>query len=282
MLWMIAAMAGFAIEDACVKAAALSLPTAQVLVMFGLGGAAIFAGLAHRAGASLISADALSPVMRLRAVFEVLGRLFWVLAISLIPLSTATMILQATPLVVMAGAAVFFGETVGLRRWLAVAVGLAGVGLIIQPGADGFSALSVLAVLGMLGFAGRDLASRAAPATLNTTVLGVYGFLAIALAGGLYVPFERAAFVWPQGLTWAYVLGTILMGAGAYTCLMKAMRTGEVASVAPFRYSRLLFGVMLGVVFFGEDLGGTVLMGSALIVASGLFIMWRGQQDTAA
>ena len=96
------------------------------------------------------------------------------LAIALTPLSSATAILQATPIIVVLGAMAFFGETVGWRRWCAIVIGLIGVAIILRHGADDFSPLSILAVLGTLGFAGRDLASRAAPATL-TTSLGVIG-----------------------------------------------------------------------------------------------------------
>jgi len=99
-LWMVAAMAGFAVEDALLKQAAVSLPLAQVMVMFGAGGAVVFAVWAALTGARLIRPEVLSRPMRLRAVCEVCGRLFYTLAIVLTPLSSATAILQATPIVV--------------------------------------------------------------------------------------------------------------------------------------------------------------------------------------
>lgn len=136
--------------------------------------------------------------MRFRVLFEILGRLFNMLAIALTPLSSATVILQATPIVVVAGAALIFHEKVGLRRWAAIFIGLAGVVVIIRPGTDSFSLLSVLAVLGMLGFAGRDLASRAAPASISTSILGLYGFLSVMVAGILFSVWEVAPFVNPD------------------------------------------------------------------------------------
>ncbi|WP_300029205.1 DMT family transporter [uncultured Roseobacter sp.] len=280
-LWMVGAMAAFAAEDALLKGAAATLPLAQVLVLFGAGGALVFAGLARLRGIALWHPDVLGPPMRVRAFFEVFGRLFYVLAIVLTPLSSATVILQATPLVVVAGAALFFGETVGWRRWSAIFLGLAGVLVIIRPGAESFTPLSLLAVLGMIGFAGRDLASRAAPATLSTDILGVYGFLAIVVAGLLYALWEMRAPV-PVDVTTGLLLGAaVLCGVLAYTALMKAMRTGEVSAVTPFRYTRLLFGIVLGVAVFGESLSPDMLTGSALIVLAGLFIMWRGGQRAA-
>ncbi len=276
--WMITAMALFALEDALIKAASAAIPIWQVLVLFGAGGAVIYAAVALLRGTRLFQTDVTSRPMKVRAVFEILGRLFYVLAIALTPLSSATVILQATPLVVVAGAALVFGETVGWRRWSAILIGLVGVVIIIQPTGDSFSALSILAVLGMLGFAGRDLASRAAPASLGTEVLGFYGFLCIIIAGLAYRFWEGTPMQPLSPQVSLHMTGAIVMGVMAYASLMKAMRTGEVSSVTPFRYSRLLFGIGLGVVMFGERLDQTMWIGSALIVASGLYILWRGRR----
>ena len=276
-VWMIASMAGFAVEDTFIKAASTTLPIAQILILFGLGGALLFAFIAVMNKEPLFTKDVVSRPMRIRVCFEIIGRLFYVLAISLIPLSAATVILQATPLVVVAGAALVFGEKVGWRRWAAIFVGLVGVIVIVQPGTDGFSMLSILAIIGMIGFAGRDLASRAAPASLTTSVLGFYGFLSIIVAGALFSLWESAAFVALDLQVSSYMLGAVLAGVAAYSCLMKAMRTGEVSAVTPFRYTRLLFGIGFGIAFFGEQLSYSMMFGSGLIVLSGLFILWRGR-----
>lgn len=276
-LWMVLSMAGFAIEDAFIKAASHSLAISQILVLFGLGGAIVFGILARAKGEPLYCAAVLSPAMRLRAVFEIIGRLFYILAVTLTPLSSATVILQATPLVVVAGAALFMGEHVGVRRWIAILVGLIGVVVILRPDGDSFSLLSTLAVVGMLGFAGRDLASRAAPASLTASILGFYGFLSIIVAGAIYAVWENAQFVWPDIWAWSMLVGAVAAGVFAYTGLMKAMRMGEVAAVTPFRYTRLLFGVGFGVIFFGEPISMNTMFGAVLVVLSGLFIVWRGK-----
>ncbi|WP_405401905.1 DMT family transporter [Paracoccus sp. Ld10] len=275
--WMIIAMAAFAVEDALVKAVADLLPAGQVMVLFGLGGATIFAAVARAQGDALMTPDVLSRAMRVRVLFEITGRLFYVVALALIPLSTATVILQATPLVVVACAALIFGERVGWRRWTAIVLGLMGVLIILRPGTDGFSALSLLAVVGMLGFAGRDLASRAAPRSLSTAILGLYGFLALVVAGLLFSLWQGQGFVVPDARAALLLSGTVLIGIGAYSSLMKAMRTGDVSAVTPFRYTRLLFGTALGIALFGETLTPGMLVGSGLIVLSGLFILWRGK-----
>lgn len=271
-LWMIAAMAAFAVEDSFVKAASKTLPTAQILMMFGIGGAVVFALLARASGQKLLVPEVLAFSMRIRVVFEIAGRLFYVIALTLIPLSTATVILQATPILVVAAAAMIFKEKVGWRRWTAIAVGMLGVLVIIQPGTESFSLLSLVAVAGMIGFAGRDLASRAAPKSLGTNVLGFYGFLAVLVAGIVFQPWSSPP-VQPSFQSLAYLAVAALSGVFAYACLMKAMRTGEVSAVTPFRYTRLIFGLGLGLLFFNEQLTVATVIGSLLIVLSGLFIM---------
>lgn len=270
-------MAAFAVEDALLKAAFDTVPLGQILILFGGGGAVIFAALACRNQDALFPPEMVSRPMQIRAAFEVTGRLFYSLAITLTPLSAATVILQATPLVVVAGAALVFGETVGWRRWVAILIGLAGVMIIVQPGTDSFSILSILAIIGMLGFAGRDLASRTAPSGISNLVLGVYGFLAIVVAGIAYSLWQGVSYVMPTATAALCIGGAVVIGVGAYSSLMTAMRTGEVSAVTPLRYTRLIFGIALGVLVFGETLSLSMIIGSGLIVLSGLFILWRGR-----
>ena len=276
---MITSMAFFAVEDSLIKFVTSTIPIGQILIMFGLGGALIFLLVAHFKNEKIMLRDMLLLPMYVRALFEIIGRLFYVLAISLIPLSTATVIIQATPIVVVAGAAIIFGEKVGWRRWTAILLGLFGVIVIIQPTAESFSFLSILALIGMIGFAGRDLASRAAPENLSVFILGLHGFIALAFSGLIYTIWDDANFVMIDIDTIGFMVGALVFGVAAYSCLMKAMRTGEVSAVTPFRYTRLIFGVSLGVFFFNESLNYSTVIGTVLIVISGLFILSRNKRE---
>lgn len=271
---MVLAMAGFAIEDLLLKVVARQVPAGQVLAMFGLLGAVVFAALARRKGQRLWHPAILSPPMLIRAVFEVAGRLFYMLALALTPLALTSAILQAAPLVVVAGAALVFGEKVGWRRWAAILVGFVGVMIILRPGVDGFSPLSLLAVAGMLGFAGRDLATRAAPPVLSNLVLGVCGFSAMVPAGLLLLALSGGAAV-PDVTGCAALLVAAGVGVVAYQSLTIAMRTGEVGVVTPFRYTRLVFALGLAVVVLDERPDAAMLAGSALVVASGVYTLIR-------
>ena len=277
-LFMVLAMLGFAIEDMALKRVAASgVPVGEVLVLFGAGGCLLFAALTRARGEALWHRAVVAPRMLLKAGFEVLGRLFYTLAIALTPLSSASAILQATPLVVVGGAALVFGEKVGWRRWAAILLGLAGVLVILRPGLDGFSAASLLAVAGLLGFAGRDLATRAAPRVLSNFQLGIYGFAAMVPTGAGLLLWQGGAIV-PSATALALLCGAVVVGVGAYWALTVAMRAGEVSVVTPFRYTRLIFALILWVLVFGERPDAMTLIGSAIVVAAGLYTLMSGRR----
>ena len=275
---MIASMAAFAIEDAFLKTVTQHLPVGQVLMMFGAGGLCVFALMARRASASIFQVQVLTKNMLFRAVFEFFGRLFYILAIALTPMSSATAILQSGPLFVVLGAHLFLREKVDAKTWLAIFGGLLGVMIILRPSAEDFSPISLLAVVGTLGFVGRDLFTRTAPPTLTKEVLGFYGFTNMMIAGACFAVWDGKPFV-PLQAQQLLMLGAALMaGVFAYTALMIAMRTGSIGVVTPYRYSRLLFGIFIGVAVFDEQLDAPMLLGCAVVMGAGLFIGWQNQR----
>ena len=279
---MIASMAAFAIEDAFLKTVTKHLPVGQVLMMFGAGGLCVFALMARRASASIFQVQVLTKNMLFRAVFEFFGRLFYILAIALTPMSSATAILQSGPLFVVLGAHLFLREKVDAKTWLAIFGGLLGVMIILRPSAEDFSPISLLAVVGTLGFVGRDLFTRTAPPTLTKEVLGFYGFTNMMIAGACFAVWDGKPFV-PLQAQQLLMLGAALMaGVFAYTALMIAMRTGSIGVVTPYRYSRLLFGIFIGVAVFDEQLDAPMLLGCAVVMGAGLFIGWQNQRRQPA
>lgn len=273
--FMIASMAGFAVEDAFIKSAARQMPLGEVVAMVGLIGTLVFATATLRAGQPLWHPVMRSRPILIRSGFEIAGRLFYALAIALTPISAASAILQASPLVVVAGAAVVFGEAIGARRWAAIILGFAGVLVILRPGTSGFDLLSLLAVAGTLGFAGRDLATRAAPKVLSNLQLGVAGFVMLTIAGAVILAVSGGAVV-PDAPALGRVLGAAVFGIAGYHALTMAMRTGEVGAVTPFRYTRLIFAMLVGVLIFGERPDHLTLVGSAIVVGSGLLALLPG------
>lgn len=264
-------MMGFALEDALIKQAARGMPVGQIMVFIGLFGLAAFSLQSWRAGVPALPRSMMTPVMVVRSAFEMLGRVFYALAITLTPLTSASAILQATPLLVVLGAALMFGERVSARRWTLIGVGFLGVMLIIQPSANDFTPLSLLAVAGMIGFAGRDLATRAAKPSLSNAQLGSAGFLILALSGALVMGFSQNSL--PDRAALLPLLAAAIFATLGYAALTSAMRTGDVATVTPFRYTRLIFAMILGLVVFKETPDAITLIGAGLIVACGIALM---------
>ncbi len=279
-IFMTLAMANFALEDMFVKAASDTLPLGEILILFGLGGTIAFISLARKKNEPIFHRDILSPPIIIRVFCEVTGRLFYALAITLTGLSSASAILQATPLVVVMGAAIFFGEQVGWRRWLAVIIGFIGVLMILRPGVEGFEFASVFAVVGTLGFAGRDLATRAAPPVFSNMQLGIYGFFVLIPAGMIMMPYT-GGLVWPDAASGLKVLGAIVFGVIAYYSLTVAMRTGEVSVVTPFRYTRLIFALITGVIIFSERPDAATLVGSLIIILTGVYSLLKSRKAVA-
>ena len=281
-LLMVLAMLGFAIEDMFIKLLAGSLSVGAILVLLGLGGGIVFGALSLARGDALWSRDLLHPMVLLRNGCEVLGTVGFVTAIALTPISSASAILQAIPLFVTAGAALFLGETVGWRRWVAVAVGFAGVLLILRPGLDAFEPASLFALQGAVFLAGRDLATRGVPDGVSSMQLSTYAFLVIVPTGAVVLAFTDQTFSVPHGGAIALVGLTILTGVLAYYTIVAATRIGDVSFVSPFRYSRLVFALIVGVTVFGERPDALVLIGSAIVVGSGLYSFMRESRRRAS
>ena len=278
---MVFAMAAFAVEDMLVKSVARTLPIGIILIVFGMSGALFFIVCARVKSQTLLHPAIRGKAMIIRSVCEISARLFFTLALALTPLSSTSAILQATPLVVMIGAVLFFSEKVGPRRWIAAAVGFLGVLLIVKPGASSFEPASLFAVLATIGFAGRDLGTRAAPKGLSSIQLGVYGFIMLLLAG-LLAALWTAEWVFPTADEWMQLALISAVGVAAYFSLTLAMRSGEISFVAPFRYTRMIFALVLGMVVFSEAPDQFMLIGSVLIIASGLFSLSRARQVVAS
>jgi drug/metabolite transporter (DMT)-like permease len=270
---MVVAMAAFAVEDSIIKHVSSLLPVGQILFLLGVGGALTFSGLALILRKEICPNGVFTTPMHFRVISEITGRVFYSSALALTPLASSTMILQATPLVVVVGAAVLFKEKVSALRWVAVLLGFFGVLIIIDPGSESFSFLSILAVLGMFGFAGRDLASRAVPKSLNIFALGVHGFMSIALSGIVLTLYYDAPIISPDFRSWLYLFLGVFLGTIGYSALISAMRIGEVSAITPFRYSRVIFGLAISIFFFGESITLTAALGCGLIILSSFIVL---------
>jgi len=274
IILMILAMAGFAIGDVGVKALSSGFSLSQIVFSIGFVGTTFFGSLCMLKGQPLLSREFLHPSITIRGVAEIVAALFMVNALALTPLSLVTSVTQAGPLIVAIGAVVFFREKVGWRRWCAILAGLAGVLIILRPGTDGFNALALLSVGAMLALATRDLSTRAAPKTLSNLQLATIGFCSFNVAALVLLPFTAPWRV-PNAQQVVFLALAILPTIAAYYAITAAMRIGDISVVTPFRYTRLLFGVLLGITLFGEIIDIWMIAGGTLVVASGVYTVLR-------
>ncbi|CAN1532586.1 RhaT Permeases of the drug/metabolite transporter (DMT) superfamily [Paracoccaceae bacterium] len=274
ILLMLAAMALFAVEDLFLKLAAADLPIGQVILISAGLGLPVFVVMAWRQGQRVLVKDALQPAVIARNIGEVVAAASYVAALATVPLGTVAAVLQALPLFMTMGAALILGEAVGWRRWTAILVGFLGVLLVIQPGADGFRLEALLVLISVAGIVLRDLASRAIPKRVTTAQVSAWGLMSVTALGLGMIAVSgdvRAMTGW-QTLILA---GAVLFGTAGYWAITAATRTGEVSVVAPFRYSRLVFSMGIGVVFLAERPDLLTLIGAAIIVGSGLYAFAR-------
>ncbi len=271
---MILSMAGFALEDLFIKLLSSHLPVSQILITLGFSGAAVFLITALLTRAPILHKDLLNKPLIIRTFCELFGALFFVSAIALTPLSSATSILMATPLMVTIGAAVFFGEKVGWRRWTAVIVGFCGVLLILRPGFDSFMPASLLAVISTLFLAVRDLVTRAMRFEISTTTVSMYAFFACGISGFIAMPFY-STMVTPSSIEIMYFASGTFVGVLGYYAIVLATRKGDVSVISPFRYSRLVFAMILAIIILSERPDSLTLSGAVIIVLSGVYTFIR-------
>lgn len=274
-LLMILTMAGFAVEDLFIKMASAEVPMGQILLISGGGGMAVMLCIVRARGTDLLDPQLLAPPVLVRNFSEVLGLICGFGALSYLPLSVLTSISQAAPIVTVLGAALFLREPVGWRRWTAIAFGLTGVLLILRPGSAAFEPAMGFAFLAVIFLSARDLATRRVPRSLSTLQLNFWGYVATLPAGAVLMLVSGSAPVWPDPYHWALLLAATCGGVTFYWTLTMALRMGESAVVVPFRYTRLVFVLILAAVFLGERPDAVMLAGTALVMAAGLYTLWR-------
>ncbi|NOD34107.1 MULTISPECIES: DMT family transporter [unclassified Ruegeria] len=275
ILLLIGSMAAFALEDMFIKVLSVSVPTGQIMVFLGVVCTLVFAALSVASRKRVFDPMAWKLLPLARAATEGIGAVTFVTALSLIDLSTVAAVFQVLPLAVTMGAAMFLGEHVGWRRWSAIGVGFIGVLMIIRPGFQGFQPESLFVILSVLAIAARDLITRKLDARVASTVVAMQAFIAVALAGVLLMAISGASFVPLQDGQSLPYLGAVGSGVIGYYGIVTAMRVGEASALMPFRYTRLVFSIVAGMLVFGERPDALTLAGATLIIGSGLYTFVR-------
>lgn len=275
-LFMVISMAGFTTNDALIKIATADLNVGQVMFVRGMFATVLITLIAWHQGALKMPRFALHPLVWLRALGEVGGTVFFIAALQHLPIANVSAVLQTVPLAVTMGAALFFREGVGWRRWLAIAAGFIGVLIVVRPGVEGFNVYAVLALVCVMFSASRDLVTRKLPTAIPSLFVSVSTSLAVTLGGG--------ALIVPLG-GWQPVSGEnlVILGSAAvlilfgYQFIVLSTREGDISYIAPFRYTSLLWSILLGFWIFNDIPDAAMIIGSVIIVGSGLYTLYREQ-----
>lgn len=275
ILLVIASMAAFTLEDMFIKRLSGEIPVGQILIMLGAGSATVFAIAAWYRGDNMFAPSAWRGAVVLRTLSEAVGAVAFATALSLVDISTVAAVFQALPLVITMGAALFLGEQVGWRRWSAIGLGFVGVLMIVRPGLAGFDPSVILVLLAVLAIAARDLLTRLVDSSVSSAVVSCQAFASLIFAGAVLLVTTGAEPTVLDVRQGGMMLGGITFGVAGYYAIVTATRIGDASAITPFRYSRLLFSILVGVVVFGERPDAMTLGGAALIIASGLYTFLR-------
>lgn len=273
-LLMMASMATFTFNDACIKLLAEGLPTFQAVFLRGVGTTVLLTILAHRSGALArrIPRGDRGRVLA-RTLAEVAAFLPFIIALTHMPLANITAILQAMPLAITAAGALLLKEAVGWRRWTAICVGFVGVLLIVRPGTEGFDSWSLLAVLSVVIITARDLITRRLSPDVPSLKVALFTAIGVTMLG-LILSLREPWQMPDAGQGGMLALASVFI-LGGYLFSIMAMRVGEVAAVTPFRYTAMIWGLLLGYLVFGEWPTMLTLIGAALIAGTGIYTLWR-------
>lgn len=283
---MCLSMAAFTINDTFMKSVTAELPLFQTVVLRGLVAMAGLAAYwvwvkAHQA--RLSRAD--WWLINLRSIAEILATVFFLTALLHMPIANLSAIMQFLPLAVTLVAALIFGDRIGWRRLLAILAGFIGVMIIIRPGTEHFDSWSILGVASVACVVVRDLVVRRMGPHIPSATVAMAAAVAVTAMGLVlaFLPLDRFGAGFDGLVGWHEVnqgQWLRIAGAGAflivgYLCAVSAMRSGDIGVVAPFRYTSLLWAIVLGFAAFGQFPDGWTLIGSAIVVASGIYTLLR-------
>ena len=274
--YMVLAMLGFVLNDAIMKLVSSDVHLYQAIFLRGVLATAVMGVLAWRSGGFAEPRNVTNKFVVLRTIGELGGTVFFLTALFNMELANAGAILQAMPLVVTLAAALILRETVGWRRYSAITVGLLGVLIIIRPGGDGFNIFSLSALAAVFCLVLRDLATRGIPRDMSSNFISFVAAAAVMIMGAIVTLFGEWQPVSVLSLLKLAASALFLM-AGYYWSI-QAMRFGEVSFTSPFRYTSLIWAIVLGYMFFGDIPDVPMIIGSIIVVASGLFTLYRERQ----
>jgi drug/metabolite transporter (DMT)-like permease len=277
VLFMLLGMLMFSLNDTMGKWLVSTYSVSQLMTIRSLAALVVLIPFFVKRGwRSLLIVD--RPWLQgLRSLLFAFDASAFYFAVAYMPLADAMTYWLAAPIYVAAASPLLLGEKVGWRRWTAIIIGFLGVLIALEPSAESFSLPALIALAGSTAYAFALLLGRTLRATPDTTLIfwQLSGALIFSLAGVGVNPAGWAPMDL-QALACLSLLGIVAMLA--HLLVTRSLKLADAATVVPLQYTLLFWAVIFGWIFFGDTPRWTVILGSALIVASGLFIFFREQQ----
>lgn len=214
-----------------------------------------------------------------RSTFGIGAMLIWFSVLTMMPIAEATAISFSAPLFTTAGAALFLGEKVGLRRWSATVIGFIGVLLIIRPGFQEVGIPQLLALLAAALIAGSMLSNKSLARTEspNAMVVWMGVFMSLfSLPPALYV------WSWPKGDVWLWLLLLGVVATLAHLAINRAFAAADASFIAPYGFVQIPFVAGVGYIAYSEVPDIWTWIGSVVIIGSGIYIAKREAKKTKA
>jgi drug/metabolite transporter (DMT)-like permease len=250
-----------------------------VMIRYWFFAAFVMAVASRKAGGLRAAAATQQPFLQgFRAILLVTEICVMVLGFTLLGLVESHAVFACYPLLIAALSGPVLGENVGWRRWAAIGVGFIGVIIILEPGFGVFDPRAVVPLASALMFALYGLLTRfaarkdsAATSFFWTGTVGSVGLTAVGI------------WFWEPmtGPDWAWMALLCVTGAAGHFTLIKCYEVAEASAVQPFAYLQLVFAASLGIVVFGEGIEWNVVLGATIVVAAGLFTLWRARAREA-
>ncbi|WP_262695792.1 DMT family transporter [Kordiimonas aquimaris] len=272
-LFMVLGMMGFTFNDGLMKLISSDLHLFQSIFIRGVMATTLIGILAWRNGALLHPKAKMSRLLIVRMLAEMGGTFCYLTALFNIPLADATAILMASPLAVTLAASLFLRERVGWRRYIAIAIGFIGVVVILRPSADGINTFYLFALGTVFFMVLRDLCTRRFDPEMPSLFIAFTTSTLMTLASAAMIPFDGWQQVSTKNIS--VLAGAAIFIFFGYLFTIMTVRVGEISFAAPFRYTALIWAMIIGVVMFNHIPDTAVLIGSTIVVTTGLYSLLR-------
>jgi drug/metabolite transporter (DMT)-like permease len=281
------AMCTFNLSDALSKYATLSLPVGETIFLRAMIATVLMSVAIWIEGSWRQWRMLFDWRIVARAVSEIAATCLYQIALVHVPMANVSAVFQATPLAMTIAAAIFLGEKIGPRRWVAIGVGFVGVLVIVRPGLAGFEPMSILVLTSIAFVVLRDITTAKLSNEVPANLIALVATVSVGLFAPALIPFEEVislqpVWIMPDATTWAALAVAASGLLSGYLFLIAATRVAETSAIAPFRYALLVWAFLFGLVLFGDVPDTQTVIGALIVVATGIYSIRSERSERAS